>query len=252
MTTGKTLLSLYNRLFRALGPQHWWPGETPLEIAVGAILTQNTAWSNVEKAISNLKSAGCLNFKKLSERSAADLARLIRPAGYFNIKAKRLKTFIRWVDETYGSLDKMFERPADKLREELLSVNGIGPETADSILLYAGGKPVFVIDAYTKRIFSRHFLMSADDDYAAYQKLMMTRLPSDPRLYNEYHALIVIAGKEFCRKRNPLCTECPLNGFGWKGRKPTFSGAGLKVAPPRGHRHPVENIFSRPPGFPPG
>lgn len=225
-THKRTLLSLYNRLFRALGPQHWWPGETPLEIAVGAILTQNTAWSNVEKAISNLKSAGYLDFKKLSELSDADLARLIRPAGYFNIKAKRLKTFIRWVVERYGSLERMFEQSADSLRRELLTVNGIGPETADSILLYAGGKPVFVIDAYTKRIFSRHFLMSADGDYETYQKLMMTRLAADPRLYNEYHALIVIAGKEFCRKRKPLCTECPLNGFRWSGRRPKFAMSG--------------------------
>ena len=231
--SGKTLLALYNRLFKRFGPQHWWPGDTPLEIAVGAVLTQNTAWTNVEKAVTNLKSEGLFSnasrdddsLQELHDMSHEEVARLIRPAGYFNIKAKRLEHFIRWIIEKYGSLDRMFERPTGELRQELLSVNGIGPETADSILLYAGGKPVFVIDAYTKRIFSRHFLMGAERDYAAYQKLMMKRLPHKRQLFNEYHALIVRTGKEFCRKRNPRCSECPLEGFHWNGRPPKFAGS---------------------------
>ena len=231
--SGKTLLALYNRLFKRFGPQHWWPGDTPLEIAVGAVLTQNTAWTNVEKAVTNLKSEGLFSnasrdddsLQELHDMSHEEVARLIRPAGYFNIKAKRLEHFIRWIIEKYGSLDRMFERPTGELRQELLSVNGIGPETADSILLYAGGKPVFVIDAYTKRIFSRHFLMGGERDYAAYQKLMMKRLPHKRQLFNEYHALIVRTGKEFCRKRNPRCSECPLEGFHWNGRPPKFAGS---------------------------
>ena len=231
--SGKTLLALYNRLFKRFGPQHWWPGDTPLEIAVGAVLTQNTAWTNVEKAVTNLKSEGLFSnasrdddsLQELHDMSHEEVARLIRPAGYFNIKAKRLEHFIRWIIEKYGSLDRMFERPTGELTQELLSVNGIGPETADSILLYAGGKPVFVIDAYTKRIFSRHFLMGGERDYAAYQKLMMKRLPHKRQLFNEYHALIVRTGKEFCRKRNPRCSECPLEGFHWNGRPPKFAGS---------------------------
>jgi len=231
--SGKTLLALYNRLFKRFGPQHWWPGDTPLEIAVGAVLTQNTAWTNVEKAVTNLKSEGLFSnasrdddsLQELHDMSHEEVARLIRPAGYFNIKAKRLEHFIRWIIEKYGSLDRMFERPTGELRQELLSVNGIGPETADSILLYAGGKPVFVIDAYTKRIFSRHFLMGGERDYAAYQKLMMKRLPHKRQLFNEYHALIVRTGKEFCWKRNPRCSECPLEGFHWNGRPPKFAGS---------------------------
>src|SRR3972149_12314300 len=152
-----TLEKIYKKLFTAFGPQRWWPGDTPFEVIVGAILTQNTAWKNVEKAIHNLKKAKVLQSKKMHDLSERELAKLIRPAGYFNIKAKRLKYFLNYLFDNYGgSLNRMFKKRTDALRRELLQVNGIGPETADSILLYAGNHPVFVVDAYTKRIFSRH------------------------------------------------------------------------------------------------
>ncbi len=221
-----TLKKIYTKLFTAFGPQKWWPGDTPFEVIVGAILTQNTAWTNVEKAIYNLKKARLLNPKKLHDLSHAELANHIRPAGYFNIKAKRLKSFLNFLFDSYGgSLDRMFygaSRPCrrrkhgntvasiHKLRRELLQVNGIGPETADSILLYAGSHPVFVVDAYTKRVFSRHQIIKLDADYHDVQELFMKNLPHDVKMFNEYHALIVKVGKDFCRNKKPLCSRCPL------------------------------------------
>ena len=206
-----TLKKTYEKLFAAFGPQHWWPGDTPFEIIVGAILTQNTAWTNVEKAIHNLKKAKLLTPGKLHDLSQDEIAKYIRPAGYFNIKAKRLKCFLNYLFDNYGgNLKKMFKKRTDALRRELLSVNGIGPETADSILLYAGDHPVFVVDAYTKRIFSRHQVIKADAEYHDIQELFMKNLPHDVKMFNEYHALIVKAGKDFCRTRKPLCSRCPL------------------------------------------
>ena len=206
-----TLKKIYKKLFTAFGPQHWWPGDTPFEVIVGAILTQNTAWKNVEKAIHNLKKAKVLQPKKMHDLSERELAKLIRPAGYFNIKAKRLKHFLNYLFDRYGGrLDRMFRKRTDALRRELLSVNGIGPETADSILLYAGNHPVFVVDAYTKRIFSRHQIIKEDTDYHDIQKLFVDNLPHDVKIFNEYHALIVSIGKDFCRNRKPLCSRCPL------------------------------------------
>lgn len=206
-----TLKKTYSKFLKVFGPQHWWPGDTPFEVIVGAILTQNTAWTNVEKAIHNLKKAKVLQPKKMHDLSQAELAKYIRPAGYFNIKAKRLKYFLNYLFDNYGgSLNRMFKKRTDVLRRELLSVNGIGPETADSILLYAGNHPVFVVDAYTKRIFSRHQIIKADAEYHDVQEIFMKNLPHDIRMFNEYHALIVKVGKDFCRNRKALCSRCPL------------------------------------------
>ena len=205
------LEAIYDKLYRHFGPQAWWPGETPFEVIVGAILTQNTNWQNVSKAIANLKKAKVLSPKKLCSLPQSRLAQLIRPSGYFNIKAKRLKEFLNFLFKNYeGSLKKMFSRPLEDLRKEILAVRGIGPETADSILLYAGGLPVFVVDAYTKRIFSRQKLLSEDADYHAVQKIFVENLKKDVRLYNEYHALIVRLGKDFCKKTKPRCEICPI------------------------------------------
>lgn len=204
------LQRIYKRLYKNFGPQHWWPGDTPLEIIVGAILTQNTNWGNVEKAIANLKRAGVLSLHALRSIPAARLARLIRPSGYFNVKTKRLKNFIQFVFTEYGgSLQRMAERPLPDLRRHILSVNGIGPETADSILLYAFDKTVFVVDAYTKRFLYRHNLIKGEEDYHDIQNLFARHLPRRRQFFNEYHALIVRLGKEFCRP-TPRCVQCPL------------------------------------------
>lgn len=209
----KTLLRIYGALYQHYGPRHWWPGETPFEVMVGAILTQNTAWRNVEKAIQNLKREKLLSPQVLSAISPSRLAELIRPAGYFNIKAKRVKNFIQFLMTRYkGNLKKMFRTPLRKLRRELLEVNGIGEETADSILLYAANKPSFVIDAYTRRVFSRHRYLSGKEDYASLQALFTRLLPKSVRLYNDYHAQIVEVGKDFCRKVS-RCDSCPLRNY---------------------------------------
>ncbi|NPB09717.1 MAG: endonuclease III domain-containing protein [Thermodesulfobacteria bacterium] len=205
---------LFERMYQALGPQHWWPGETPFEVCVGAILTQNTNWQNVERAIENLKKHGALAPRVLYEMPLEELAVLIRPAGYFRVKAKRLKNFVRFLMEKYGGrLEDLFAQGLDRAREELLSVSGIGPETADSILLYAGGLPTFVIDAYTKRILCRHGLATEEMGYEDLRERFMKHLPHDAELFNEYHALFVAVGKEFCRPRHPRCEECPLRDF---------------------------------------
>jgi endonuclease-3 related protein len=220
-TSRRELMQLYRRLYRHYGDLQWWPGDSPLEISVGAILTQNTAWTNVEKAIQRLKEARSLSVRALSRLPHKKLARLIQPAGYFNVKARRLKNFLSFLQHRYGgSLRKMFKQDSLRLREELLSVNGIGPETADSILLYAGEKPIFVIDAYTKRIFSRHGVLSYEKSYDELQELFMRQLPRSVTLYNQYHGMFVNIGKDFCRKR-PLCASCPLNG--WRGVPPLRS-----------------------------
>ncbi len=205
------IADIYQKLYRSFGPQSWWPGETPFEVIVGAILTQNTNWQNVAKAIDNLKKAKVLTTRKLHSLPIDKLAQLIRPSGYFNIKAKRLKEFLNFLFNNYGgNLKKMFSRPLEDLRKEILSVRGIGPETADSILLYAAGLPIFVVDAYTKRIFSRKKLFAEDTDYHKVQKIFMENLKKDVQLYNEYHALIVRLGKDFCKKTKPKCEICPI------------------------------------------
>lgn len=205
-----TPLEIYNRLYSAYGPQHWWPGESPLEVLVGAVLTQNTSWKNVELAIVNLREAGVLSPAALYALSHEELAALIRPAGYFRVKAARLRNLLRLVLEKYGgSLDAMFAASLDTLREELLAVNGIGPETADAILLYAGNFPTFVVDAYTARVFKRHQWIEPEADYYALQELFHSSLAHDEELFNEYHALLVQVGKRHCGPK-PKCDGCPL------------------------------------------
>jgi len=208
------LEGMFTELLNHFGPQHWWPGETELEVIVGAVLTQNTNWKNVEKAILNLKERGLLSPKRLNALSVSELAQLIRPAGYYNIKAKRLKNLIDFLRECYElDLARLLNEETDILRQELLSVNGIGPETADSILLYAAERPVFVVDAYTHRILRRHGMTDEQTDYHELQSLFMDHLPEDLSLFNEFHALIVKTGKEYCR-RKPLCHLCPLQEWG--------------------------------------
>ena len=215
----KELLTIYHTLLSFFGEQGWWPADTPFEVIVGAVLTQNTAWRNVERAIENLKEEGVLTPLGLRGIDEARLAELIRPAGYYNVKAKRLKSLIAFLDRGYGGdLMKMFSEPFSSLREKILMVKGIGPETADSILLYAGEKPIFVVDAYTRRILSRHGMIADSASYGDIQGLFMRSLPQDVSLYQEYHALFVQLAKTFC-KTTPHCAECPLEE-GW----PTSSG----------------------------
>lgn len=203
-------MDIYRNLYKAYGSRHWWPGETPFEVMVGAILTQNTSWRNVEKAIQKLKEKGLLNPKGIHRLKPGPLASLIRSSGYYRIKAERLKTFVGFLFEQYGGdIKKMKRRRFMELREELLGVNGIGPETADSILLYGLQKPIFVVDAYTKRILSRHGIISEGASYGEMQNLFMDHLPHDEKLFNEYHALLVHLGKNLCQKR-PKCDKCPL------------------------------------------
>jgi len=224
----KKIESFYSVLYRHFGPQNWWPAETPFEVMVGAILTQNTSWNNVEKAIGNIRKKKLLSARKLAGLSESSLAGLIRPAGYYNVKSRRLKHFIKYLLDNYrADIKKMRKDSLGELRRQLLSVNGIGPETADSILLYALNKPVFVIDAYTKRIFNRHGLLDKEAGYGKAQELFMANLKPDVKMYNEYHALLVKLAKEFCLKNKPKCAKCPLN--------PDFAIAksALRAATPR-------------------
>jgi endonuclease-3 related protein len=207
------LETIYAALYETFGPQHWWPGNSPLEIAAGAILTQNTNWTNVEKALQALKRDRLLSARALAAIAPEDLARHIRPSGYYNIKAQRLKNFIGLlVTEYRGSMRLMAREDPRVIRRKLLSVPGIGPETADSIILYALERPVFVIDAYTKRILSRHGILSNAMSYEACQHMFHTRLMNSVQLFNEYHALLVRLAKEFCRTA-PRCSGCPLEAI---------------------------------------
>lgn len=203
--------TIYKKLYSYFGSQNWWPADTPFEVIVGAVLTQNTSWRNVELAIRNLKKQKLLSASKLSRVSQRKIARLIKPAGYYNIKARRLNSFLKFFLANYqGSIKRMSLEDTQQLRRNLLSVNGIGPETADSILLYALNKPVFVVDAYTRRIFFRHRFIKDNEDYKKIQTLFMRNLKNNIKLFNEYHALLVRLGKEFCLKNNPRCKICPL------------------------------------------
>ena len=205
------LLEIYDSLLDHFGPQHWWPGEEPFEVIVGAILTQSAAWTNVEKGIRNLKKNRVLSPEALRSLPHEQLAGLIYSCGYYNAKAIKLKAFASWFGERFAdSLEKMFATETFSLREELLAVHGVGEETADSILLYAGNKPIFVIDAYTRRASNRLGLGPAGQKYGIYQKLFMENLPCDVPLFNEYHALLVALGKNYCLKQNPSCQKCCL------------------------------------------
>lgn len=215
MSLAPTCLHAYRDLLAHYGPQHWWPGETPFEVMVGAVLTQNTAWTNVERAIANLKAADALNCADILALADAELAALIRPAGYFNVKAARLKALCRFLAER-----GVAERPQDlagqgslaELRRDLLAVHGVGEETADSILLYALDQPSFVVDAYTRRAYTRLGLLTGAEAYRDIQRLFEDHLPRELALYNEYHALIVRLGKDHCRPK-PRCADCPLNSI---------------------------------------
>jgi endonuclease-3 related protein len=201
----------YERMLAAFGPQRWWPGDSPFEIIVGAVLVQNTAWRNVERAIDNLREAGVMEPHALYELSPEELAELVRPAGYYQLKAKRLRNLLRFIVEEYdGSLDAMFRTSLPTLRERLLAVHGIGPETADAILLYAGGLPTFVVDTYTHRILARHGWIDSGADYHQIKDLFESELPADAALYNEYHALLVRVGKDYCKRSVAHCESCPL------------------------------------------
>ncbi|MGH9651029.1 MAG: endonuclease III domain-containing protein [Terriglobales bacterium] len=239
MSIAPALRAYYRTLLRAWGPQNWWPAESPFEVIVGAFLTQNAAWGNVERALANLRHARLLSVAGIRRIPRARLERLIRPAGYFRQKARRLKAFVAWLDASYGgSLARMFSRPTAELRAELLTLNGVGPETADSILLYAGGHPVFVVDAYTRRILDRHKLLPFNAPYDKIRETFeralrrapepgrMGRSPRHPvsrmssakhspvaRRYNEMHALLVAVGHNYCRKSEALCEQCPLKPF---------------------------------------
>ncbi len=208
----KNMLSqVYEQLQRAFGAQHWWPGETQFEVIVGAVLVQNTAWRNVERAIENLRDAGLMEPAKLYALSESELAELIRPAGYYQVKARRLRNLLRLIVEQYdGSLEEMFRIDLATLREELLGVSGVGPETADAILLYAGSFPTFVVDTYTHRVLARHGWIDYEADYHSIKDYFEASLPQDAALFNEYHALLVRLGKDYCRKTGPKCETCPL------------------------------------------
>lgn len=205
------LMEAYERMLAKFGPQHWWPGDSPFEIMVGAVLVQNTSWRNVEHAINNLREAGVMELHALYQVPPAELAELIRPAGYYQLKTKRLRNLLRFLVEQHdGSLESMFSTSLDSLREQLLAINGIGPETADAILLYAGGLPTFVVDTYSHRILARHGWLDYDASYTDIKEYFESALPEDAALYNEYHALLVRVGKDYCKRTSPNCEACPL------------------------------------------
>lgn len=204
------LRQAYDRLWERYGPQHWWPAEAPLEVIVGAVLTQNTSWVNVERALTRLREADVLSLERLNRLSRAELEELIQPAGSYRVKAHRLRNLLDAIAGFQdGDLSAFLAQPKDELRLALLAVNGIGPETADAIVLYAAGQPTFVVDAYTARVAKRHGWMDMDADYEAIQARFQDELPEDVALFNEYHALLVRVGKEYCRP-SPRCEACPL------------------------------------------
>jgi endonuclease-3 related protein len=210
---GDVVLEVYKKLLEYYGPHNWWPGESKIEVLVGAVLIQNTNWSNVTKAIENLKNRGLLSFQQLHNASLEEIADCIRPSGYYNKKAKRLHNLLKMIADCYDAdLEALCNDSVASANENLLSVKGVGQETADVILLYCGNHPVFVVDAYTHRVFSRHNLVPDECGYYELQEMFTCSLTPDPQLFNEYHALIVMVGKEFCKKKTPLCERCPLKG----------------------------------------
>lgn len=208
----RTLLDIYHQLMACYGPQHWWPAKDPFEVMVGAILTQSAAWSNVEKAVANLRQAKALSSRALRQMPLPELAQLIYSSGYYNAKALKLKSLADWLVDYDDDLHRLFVSDTYQLRQQLLSIHGIGGETADSIMLYAANKPIFVIDAYTRRIINRLGLTPENNSYSVYQAFFMNNLPADTLLFNEYHALLVCLAKNVCRK-HPLCSQCCLNNI---------------------------------------
>jgi len=214
MADAAVFRAIFELLLAHFGPRHWWPADTPFEVMVGAVLTQNTNWQNARRAIDALKTRGCLSFAALEALPVDDLAALIRPCGYHGVKAKRLKNLLAMLRREYdGQVAALADDGLAAARAKLLAVSGVGPETADAILLYTAGHPVFVVDAYTHRVFSRHFLVPEESDYDEIQSAFMAALPADAALFNEYHALIVELGKNYCKKTQPHCADCPLHGL---------------------------------------
>lgn len=235
--TNKILRNFFDHMARFHGETGWWPGDTPFEICIGAILTQNTAWTNVERAIANLKREKLLSPRKVAAADTATLEAALRPSGYFRQKAERVRLFSQHLLEHYGgSVARMAKRPLDELRPELLALKGIGPETADDILLYACGKPVFVVDAYTRRIFSRHGIIPADIKYEDLRAFFERNLEGDVDYFQEYHGLIVFTGKDYCKSR-PQCEGCPLEPLLKRGQPLV---AAEKAGPRRSQRHGVK------------
>ena len=206
------LMTIFEGLLKAFGPGHWWPGDSPLEVMIGAVLTQNTSWRNVEKAIANMKEQGLLDMARLVDIREEELAKIIRPAGYYNVKSKRLKAVIAGFYGRFGTIEGAADVPTPELRAHLLSLNGVGPDTADSILLYALERPVFVVDAYTRRFIGNHGLADDNLEYHDVQRLFTKNLPEDLYLFNEYHALIVRLAQQYCKK-GPDCAACPLSSM---------------------------------------
>ncbi len=214
MSRKAALTAIYQTLQQVFGDSGWWPADTPLEVMLGAVLTQNTAWTNVEKAIVNLKTKNLLTFAALQTLDLAELAELIRPAGFFRVKALRLKALLAWLNESCaGNIELLSNCDTDELRQELLNIKGVGPETADAILLYALHRPVFVVDEYTRRIFSRHGMAPQEIDYHELQSLFTDALPEDVKMFREYHAYIVSVAKKWCKRHKPDCLNCPLRPF---------------------------------------
>ena len=210
----EVLETYYEELLQQFGPQDWWPARTRLEVILGAILTQNTTWQNAALAISRLRTAGLLQWPRLRRASTSQIETCVRPAGYFRQKAKTIHTFVEWLDSAHrGSLDALFRQPPGLARKQLLALRGLGPETADAILLYAGRLPFFVADAYTRRVLARHWLISPEDGYASAQQFLHRHLPANDRLFNEFHALLVETGKRHCKKQAADCRGCPLEPF---------------------------------------
>lgn len=207
-------IEAYQRLYDHFGPQFWWPAEEPFEVMVGAVLVQNTNWSNAQKAIDNLRANELLDYDRLSLLSDLEIAGYIRSSGYYNLKSKRLKNLLNMIENQYGGdFNSFLTDDVWEAREKLLGVKGVGPETADSILLYCCGYPVFVVDAYTHRVFSRHNMVDEETDYHAMQDVFVASLPQDRELFNEFHALIVTVAARYCKKTKPLCGKCPLQGL---------------------------------------
>ncbi len=210
----EALRRYYQTLFQQLGAQRWWPAQTRLEVILGAILTQNTAWRNAALAIRELRRAGLLNLRKLEKASRGEIESSIRSAGFFRQKAVTIRNLVHWLREAHqGSLRELFSRPPDELRQGLLNIRGLGPETADAILLYAGRHPFFVADAYTRRILARHALVAPRASYSEVQAFLHRHMPREQALFNEFHALLVEVGKRHCRREMPWCEACPLRGF---------------------------------------